>query len=175
MNVWRSRGGRRGTRNIPPFGSEGGKESHMRAILLGLAGLVVCLAVSMTARATEQVDQVEKSNINGLWRGSLYGSDVQAQVEQANHDVKAEVIIHDMTGETNVYHVVGVIVDGHMVLLHGSGHVFDGQAHDDEISGILTTKGGTKVDVKASRVPLSPNGQGSSGQGTVPSGKRRPG
>lgn len=134
--------------------------------ILGLGALI--LAMAQAALAAEP-------NINGLWRGSIYGSDLQARVEQENHDVKAEVVIHALTGETNIYHVVGVMVDGHMVLLHGSGHVFDGHAKGDEITGILTTKGGSKIEVKAARVAPEGNGQGSSRQGAAASGNRKPG
>jgi hypothetical protein len=140
----------------------------MRIVRHGLAALTILLATALAALAAEP-------DINGLWRGSIYGSDVQAQVEQSDHDVKAEVVIHSLTGETNVYHVVGVMMDGHVILVHGSGHVFDGHAEPGEISGVLTTKGGSKVEVKASRVLLEPNGQGSSRQGAAVAGTRRPG
>jgi hypothetical protein len=141
----------------------------MRALLVGLTILFGVTLGSMAAAAGEP-------NINGLWRGSIYGSDIQAYVEQQNHTVKAQVLIHDLLGETNIYHVFGVIENGHMVLTHNSGHRFEGDAHDGEIEGTLTTHGGTKVEVKALRVPMpSENGQGSSRQGALGSSHHRPG
>ena len=53
-------------------------------------------------------------DINGLWSGSLYGSDVQAQVEQDKRDVRVVAVVHDLAGGTNVYHFFGVIDHGHM-------------------------------------------------------------
>jgi len=95
----------------------------------------------------------EEPDISGLWRGSLYGSDLQALVEQDGHNVKAEVVVHALTGETNLYHVVGAIFNGHMYVLHGSGHVFEGSARGNELCGVLTTKGGSKIELKATKVP----------------------
>ena len=138
----------------------------MRAKLIGLAVLLNVLLGSLAAAAGEP-------DINGLWRGSIYGSNVQAYVEQHNNDVKAQVLIHDLLGETNIYHVFGVIENGHMVLTHNSGHRFVGDAHDGEIVGILTTQGGRQVEVKALRVPTpAENGQGSSRQGALGSSHR---
>lgn len=96
-----------------------------------------------------------EADVAGLWRGSLYGSDLQARVEQDGHNVKAEVVVQAMTGETNVYHVVGAIFNGHMYMVHGSGHVFEGDVHGNTMRGVLTTKGGSKLELEATRVPLS--------------------
>lgn len=113
------------------------------ARLAFLAGLL--LAVPALAAAEVQV--------GGMWRGSLYGSDLSAHVEQDGNAVKAEVVVNAMTGETNVYHVVGAIFNGHVYMLHGSGHVFEGDARGNELVGILTTKGGSKIELRATRTP----------------------
>ena len=110
------------------------------AILTGLL-----LAVPALAFAEVQVA--------GLWRASLYGSQLAARIEQDGNAVKGEVLVHAITGETNVYHVVGAIFNGHLYMLHGSGHVFEGDAHDNELTGTLTTKGGSKVELRATRTP----------------------
>ena len=67
--------------------------------------------------------------------------------------VKAQVVVSALTGETNVYHVVGAIFNGHLYMLHGSGHIFEGDAKGNEMTGILTTKGGSKVELRAVRTP----------------------
>ena len=141
----------------------------MRTVWIGLVGLLGLVCASLAAAAGEP-------DVNGLWRGSVYGSNVQAFVEQQSSDVKAQVIIRDILGETNIYHVFGSIEDGHMVLTHPpSGHRFEGLARDGEISGVLTLKSGMKVEVKALRVPMeNGNGQGSSRQGALSDG-RKPG
>jgi len=137
----------------------------MRAKLLGMLGLLLLVAMAGSAAAGEP-------DINGLWSGSLYGSDVQAQVEQDKRDVRVVAVVHDLAGGTNVYHFFGVIDHGHMVLVHGSGHRFEGDAHDGEIVGVLTTKGGTRLEVKASRAAIQPNAQGSMGQDRTNAGHR---
>lgn len=136
----------------------------MRAVLLTL----LCLLLSGAAAAAGEPD------INGLWQGSLYGSDVQAEVKQDVHDVHVEAVVHDLAGGTNVYHLIGIIENGHIILLHGSGHRFEGDAKNGEIVGVLTTKGGSRLELKASRAPGQPDGQGSMGRGPT-AGRHRPG
>ena len=113
-------------------------------------------------------------DLSGLWRGSLYGSDVQARVEQEGHHVKAEVVVVAMTGETNVYHVVGAIFNGHMYVVHGSGHVFEGDVRGNTVHGVLTTKGGSRLDVQATKVPLQDDKK-TPADGSAVSVSRRPG
>lgn len=112
-----------------------------------LLAWLVLAAPAVTALAGE-------ADISGLWRGSFYGSNVQARVEQDGHTVTAEVVVHALTGETNVYHLVGAIFAGHIYMLHGSGHVFEGDARGGSITGVLTTKGGSRLELSATRVPL---------------------
>ena len=94
-----------------------------------------------------------EAQMAGLWRASLYGSQLSANIEQDGNAVKGEVLVHAMTGETNVYHVVGAIFNGHLYMLHGSGHIFEGDAKGNELTGVLTTKGGSKVELRAVRTP----------------------
>ena len=115
--------------------------------VLGQLILLFCLLAAAPALAGEP-------DISGLWRGSLYGSDLQARVEQDGNLVKAEVVVSALTGETNIYHVVGAVFNGHLYVLHGSGHVFEGDARNGEIKGVLTTKGGSKIELRAAKVPL---------------------
>jgi hypothetical protein len=109
-------------------------------------GLLLSLLLTLPALASSETD------VAGMWRGSLYGSAISAHVEQDGHAVKAEVVVSPLTGETNVYHVVGAIFNGHLYMLHGSGHIFEGDAKGNELVGILTTKGGSKVELRATRM-----------------------
>lgn len=111
------------------------------------AAVFACLALLLPALAAAE------TNVAGIWRGSLYGSDLQAVIEQDGNAVKAQVVVNALTGETNIYHVVGAIFNGHLYMLHGSGHIFEGDAKGDELTGILTTKGGSKVELRAVRTP----------------------
>lgn len=139
----------------------------MRTKWLALVGLMLLVLSVGPAMAGE-------TDISGLWRGSFYGSKVQAQVEQDKRDVRVVAVVHDLAGGTNVYHFFGVIDHGHMVLIHGSGHRFVGDAHGGRIVGVLTTKGGSKLDIRADRVPIRSKAQGSMGQDRASTG-RRPG
>ena len=133
----------------------------------GLLAFLLLAVPAMAAMAGEP-------DLSGLWRGSLYGSDVQARVEQEGHSVKAEVVVMALTGETNVYHLVGAVFNGHVYMVHGSGHVFEGDATSGAISGVLTTKGGSKLDVQATKVPLAGDGK-TPADGSAVSVSRRPG
>ncbi|WP_428564329.1 MAG: hypothetical protein ACP59X_02020 [Solidesulfovibrio sp. DCME] len=113
-------------------------------------------------------------DMSGLWRGSLYGSDLQARLEQDGHHLKGEVVVVAMTGETNIYHVVGAIFNGHVYMVHGSGHVFEGDARDGCLRGVLTTKGGSKLELEATKVVPAP-APNAPVEGAAAAGGRRPG
>jgi len=135
-----------------------------RFVLLGMLLVVLAAGPAMAG----------DPDISGLWRGALYGSKVQAQVEQDKRDVRVVAVVHDLAGGTNIYHLFGSIDHGHVVVVHGSGHRFEGDAHGGTIVGVLTTRGGTKLEVRASRVPIQPRAQGSMGQDQA-TNNRRPG
>ena len=80
---------------------------------LGQARSIRQLSIRITDMAGSAA--AGEPDINGLWSGSLYGSDVQAQVEQDKRDVRVVAVVHDLAGGTNVYHFFGVIDHGHMV------------------------------------------------------------
>ncbi|MYL83954.1 hypothetical protein GTA51_12525 [Desulfovibrio aerotolerans] len=113
------------------------------ALLAFLASLLLALPALACAEA----------QMAGLWRASLYGSQLSATIEQDGNSVKGEVVVCALTGETNVYHVVGAVFNGHVYMIHGSGHVFEGDARGNELTGTLTTKGGRKVELRATRTP----------------------
>lgn len=140
----------------------------MRARLIAFVVLLWCVVVVSPALAGE-------ADLNGLWCGSLYGSDVQAKVEQENRNLRVEAVVHDLTGGTNVYHFFGVIERGHMVLVHVSGHRFEGDTHGSEIVGVLTTKGGSRLEVRAERMKPHTAGQGSMEHRQPTPSNRRPG
>lgn len=118
--------------------------------------VVLCLVFTAGGAAAK----AGEPNINGLWRGSMFGSDVQARIEREGKDVKAEVVVHSLNGQTNMYHFFGSMENGRMRLKHCSGHVFEGRAQSDSlITGVLTTGGGTKLDIRATRVPQKATGK----------------
>ncbi|OLN27077.1 hypothetical protein DVDV_2277 [Desulfovibrio sp. DV] len=110
-----------------------------------IVAFLACLLLTHSAQALAEAD------VAGMWRGSLYGSSLSAVIEQDGNAVKAEVVVCALTGETNVYHVVGAIFNGHVYMFHGSGHIFEGDAKGNELVGTLTTKGGSKVELRATR------------------------
>ena len=109
--------------------------------------VLTCLLLAVPALSFAE------AQVAGMWRATLYGSQLAAKIEQDGNAVKGEVLVRAITGETNVYHVVGAIFNGHLYMLHGSGHVFEGDANDNELTGTLTTKGGSKVELRATRAP----------------------
>lgn len=137
--------------------------ARLFVVVVGLLWFVVAVRPALAG----------EPDITGVWQGSLYGSDVRATVEQHQRDVTAVAVVHDLTGGTNVYHFFGVIENGHLVLLHPSGHRFEGDAHDREIVGVLTTKGGSRLEVRAQRSAVQPGGQGSMGQDAARAAHRR--
>jgi len=92
-------------------------------------------------------------DLTGEWRGSMYGSDIVAELTQNGNFMSGVVTVYAPFGGATVYHVQGAVFEnGHMYVLHGSGHVFEGDfTGRDAIGGVLTLVGGRKFELRAAR------------------------
>ncbi len=92
-------------------------------------------------------------DLTGQWRGSLYGSKIVADLSQDGDFMSGVVTVFGPFGGETVYHVQGAVFgNGHMYVLHGSGHVFEGDfSGPDAIGGVLTLVGGRTFSLRAER------------------------
>jgi len=114
----------------------------MRSVTAGLL-LLACLYPGMAWAF----------DLTGQWRGSLYGSRIEADLTQDGNFMSGVVTVNGPFGGETIYHVQGAVFDnGHMYVLHGAGHVFEGDfAGPDAIGGVLTLVGGKKLSLEAKR------------------------
>ncbi len=99
----------------------------------------------------------QDASVSGWWKGSLYGSSVVAKMEQDGQMLSGVVTVTGMGGQKDIYHVAGAIFGEKIYVLHGAGHVFEGEiAGDREMSGVLTTAGGKRIVLRAERLAAPP-------------------
>ena len=108
------------------------------------ASLMLCAAAA-SARGVDL-------DITGIWDAKVYGSNIEAQVAQDGQNIVGVAYIEEPGGKISPYHITGTVVDGHISATHHSGHVFEGEVlATGEAAGVLTTKGGYKVSIQATR------------------------
>ncbi len=113
------------------------------------------LMVFLPASAVSAVAQ--SAGVSGWWQGTLYGSSVVAEMEQDGQMLSGVVTVTGMGGQKDIYHVAGAVFDHKIYVLHGAGHVFEGEvANDRVISGVLTTAGGKRIVLHAERLAAPP-------------------
>jgi len=118
--------------------------------------LLLCLLLAVSASAVSAPAQ--ESGVAGWWSGSLYGSSIVARMEQDGQMLTGLVTVTGLGGQKDLYHVAGAVFGDKMYVLHGAGHVFEGElAGGREISGVLTTAGGKKLPLHAQRIPPPPD------------------
>lgn len=125
----------------------------MRRIVI----LVCALALGLCAVSAAAQNGPEAA-VAGWWSGSLYGSGVVARMDQDGSMLSGVVTVTGLGGQKDVYHVAGAVFGSTIYVLHGAGHVFEGQVTDGRaISGVLTTAGGKKLNLHAERVAAPPD------------------
>lgn len=123
------------------------------------------LMVFLPASAVSAVAQ--GAGVSGRWQGTLYGSSVVAEMEQDGQMLSGVVTVTGMGGQKDIYHVAGAVFDHKIYVLHGTGHVFEGEVENDRvISGVLTTAGGKRIVLHAERLAVPP--AATPGASTVP-------
>ena len=95
---------------------------------------------------------VAGNDITGLWVASLYGNSVECHLEQRGEFLYGRVQVTTRTGERNTYHVAGVVMNGEVRAMHGSGHGFVGRLEGaNRVSGQFTFKDGPTIGLQAER------------------------
>jgi hypothetical protein len=120
--------------------------------------LVVFLLAVAAGAESVAAQNGRDADVAGWWSGSLYGSSVVARMEQDGQMISGLVTVTGLGGQKDVYHVAGAVFGPKLYVLHGAGHVFEGEvAGGGSIQGVLTTAGGKKLDLRAERIPAPPD------------------
>lgn len=109
------------------------------------AAACLLLALTLPARAG--------GDLTGLWETSFLGNSVVCHLEQRGEYLYGAAFVTTRSGERNAYHLAGLIVNGKIVAMHGSGHVFKGECQGaDTVAGEFTFKDGPTVNMQAKRI-----------------------
>lgn len=95
----------------------------------------------------------EPFDFAGIWRSSYFLATIVARVSQAGNRVWGVVEVIGPLGGRDLYHVNGRVKGAKVVAWHHNGRRFQGRATGEEnAEGVLTTRAGDKLNLKAVRV-----------------------
>jgi hypothetical protein len=98
-------------------------------------------------------------DFSGTWRSSYFLTRIVAKVSQSGNRVWGVVEVTGPLGGTDLYHVNGRVKGMQVVAWHYNGRQFRGRATGEEkAEGVLTTKAGDRLNLKAVRVEHSQAG-----------------
>lgn len=87
-----------------------------------------------------------------VWESRYLFAEAIAEIEQNGQAIRGVLLLKQPFCEAWSYHFAGTITDGAVEAFHHSGHYFAGKlVNDREITGILTTKTGTRLTITARR------------------------
>jgi hypothetical protein len=91
-----------------------------------------------------------------IWEARYLLAVATAEVERNGDDIRGVVYVKEPLREAYTYHFSGTIRGGRVLASHYEGHSFCGKVTGDgEISGVLTTSTGTRIEMQAARRPTS--------------------
>jgi hypothetical protein len=92
-------------------------------------------------------------DFRGTWKSSYLFSDIVVFVAQNKDKVHGVVEVHKFFGGKDLYHFEGVVQGSAVAAWHHNGRRFEGKATGkDQAAGILTTRSGARLGLKAKRV-----------------------
>lgn len=114
----------------------------MRAFLLAIAMLLVALTPALA-----------QADVTGLWVAEFFGNKVECNLEQRGQFLYGVATVTTRAGESNTYHLAGLVDGKHIRALHGSGNYFEGEIQgEDKASGtFFLIKSGQSIAMQAER------------------------
>lgn len=109
-----------------------------RFLVIPLAGLWLGLASVALAQ--------KDAGIVGNWSASVFGQEVTASFTRQGDMIYGVIVIPDVGGGTNTYHVAGVILGAEFAAQHGSGHLLKGTlTGPDTAEAVFSPKSGPSL------------------------------
>lgn len=89
-----------------------------------------------------------------MWQGKVLGASFRAGVcYDARGRARGVLLLTHASGQTDVYHLNGVMAGGSFELRHGSGHVFSGSLDSSSaMSGRVRLANGLRLSLKGRRI-----------------------
>ena len=88
------------------------------------------------------------NEIAGDWTATVLGQEVTAAFARQGDMISGVIVIPDIGGGTNTYHVAGVILGNEFAAQHGSGHLLKGTlVGPDEAHAVFKPKSGPSLNL----------------------------
>jgi hypothetical protein len=95
-------------------------------------------------------------DIAGDWTASVLGQTVTANFVRQGDTLTGVVVVPDLGGGSNTYHVIGFFHNGQFVARHASGHVLQGaMTGPNEAQAVFKSKSAPTLTLTLLRRPLS--------------------
>ncbi|KHK01809.1 hypothetical protein NY78_2628 [Desulfovibrio sp. TomC] len=118
--------------------------------MLLMAVLLAVLWLGTPSPAAAQKD----AGIVGNWSATVLGQQVTASFTRKDDMIFGVIVIPDMGGTSNTYHVAGVILGAEFAAQHGSGHLLKGTlTGPDTAEAVFTPKSGPSLPLHLTRQP----------------------
>ncbi|KUG29785.1 hypothetical protein ASZ90_000329 [hydrocarbon metagenome] len=124
-------------------------------LFLALAWLTLAAAAVAAAApaAPSPTAPGPAQDIAGTWQAQVMGQSATVTFTQNGNLISGLLVLPDVTGKQNSYHLSGTIVDTFFAALHGSGHMLRGWLRSpDEADGELTLAGSPPISLTLRRI-----------------------
>jgi hypothetical protein len=109
---------------------------------------VVILLAFLVAAAPAQTP----GDIAGDWTATVLGQTVTASFTRQGDLISGVIVIPDIGGGSNTYHVAGVTLNGQFAAQHGSGHLLKGTVTGpNDAEAVFTPKSGPSLNLAFKR------------------------
>ncbi len=116
--------------------------------------LCVLGAVLAAMLAAAPAPAAQPGDIVGEWTAAVFGQTVTASFTRQGDMIYGVIIIPDMAGGSNTYHVAGVTLGDQFAARHGSGHLLKGRmTGPDEAQAVFTPTSGPALNLVLKRRP----------------------
>jgi len=91
-------------------------------------------------------------DIAGDWTATVFGQTVTATFTRQGDMIYGVVVIPDIGGGSNTYHLAGVTINGQFAAQHGSGHLLKGAVTGpNDAEAVFTPKSGPPLNLTFKR------------------------
>ena len=113
----------------------------------------VLLAVLWLGTASPAAAQKD-AGIVGNWSATVLGQQVTVSFTRKDDMIYGVVVIPDMGGASNTYHVAGVVLGAEFAAQHASGHLLKGRlTGPNTAEAVFTPKSGPSLPLHLTRSP----------------------
>lgn len=117
-----------------------------RVAALTAAGCLLLVATAFAGTAHTGND------VAGDWTATVLGQEVTASFTRQGDMISGVIVIPDIGGGSNTYHVAGVILGNEFAAQHGSGHLLKGTlVGPDEAHAVFTPRSGPSLNLVLKR------------------------